>query len=59
MPGSEDEAAGLLDTYLAAQLDGADDAARSAGECLTGARTGAQVAHGEDKPHEQAGSQHA
>ena len=26
MPGSEDEAAGLLDAYLAAQLDGAADA---------------------------------
>ncbi len=30
-PGSEDEAAGLLDSYLAAQLDGVADAARTAG----------------------------
>jgi integrase len=29
MPGSEDEAAGLLDAYLAAELDDADDAARA------------------------------
>jgi integrase len=55
MPGSEDEAAGLLDSYLAAQLDGADDAARAAGDQLTGAQTGAQVGGGAHEPHRQAG----
>jgi hypothetical protein len=54
-PGSEDEAAGLLDTYLAAQLDGAADAARAAGDPLTGAQTGAQVGRTAEKRLEQAG----
>jgi hypothetical protein len=40
LPGSEEEAAGLLDDYLAAQIDRAEDAARAA----TGALTGAQLA---------------
>jgi hypothetical protein len=45
MPGSEDEAAGLLDAYLTAQRERAEDAARAAGAVATGARTGAPVAH--------------
>jgi integrase len=49
MPGSEEEAAGLLDTYLDAQRERAEEAARAAGgvhgEGLTGAPTGARVAH--------------
>jgi hypothetical protein len=45
MPGSEDEAAGLLDAYLAIQRERAEDAARSAGAATTGALTGAPVAH--------------
>jgi hypothetical protein len=36
MPGSEAEAAGLLDTYLDAQRERAEDAARGAGDLLTG-----------------------
>jgi integrase len=47
MPGSEDEAATLLDSYLEAQQQRAEEAARRAGgvhdECLTGERTGEQV----------------
>ena len=35
MPGSETEAAGLLDTYLGAQRESAEDAARRAGAELT------------------------
>jgi integrase len=41
MPGSEEEAAGLLDTYLAAERERAEEAARRAGPTLTGASTGA------------------
>jgi hypothetical protein len=51
MPGSEDEAAKLLNTYLAAQRERAEDAARSAGEGLTGAQSGARLAHPTEKPH--------
>ena len=55
MPGSEGEAAGLLDSYLAAQREEAEEAARSAGgvheACLTGAPTGAQLAHDARKAH--------
>jgi integrase len=54
-PGSESEAAALLDTYLAAQLAQADDAARAAGAELTGAQTGAQLAREAKEPHGQAG----
>lgn len=36
MPGSEVEAAGLLDVYLDAHREGAEEAARAAGGCLTG-----------------------
>lgn len=45
MPGSEDEAAELLDAYLTAQRERAEDAARAAGAAATGAPTGAPVAH--------------
>lgn len=48
MPGSEAEAAALLDAYLAAQRANAEDAARGADvpdDGLTGAPAGAQVAH--------------
>jgi integrase len=45
MPGSEAEAAALLDRFLGAEREHAEDRARAAGEGLTGARTGAQVAH--------------
>jgi hypothetical protein len=41
MTGSEAEAAGLLDAYLSAQRERAEEAARSAGAVLTGAPTGA------------------
>ncbi|MGH2953645.1 MAG: tyrosine-type recombinase/integrase, partial [Solirubrobacterales bacterium] len=44
MPGSEDEAAGLLDAYLNAEREQADAHARQAGEGLTGAQSGAQLA---------------
>ena len=35
MPGSEDEAAGLLDAYLTTQRERAEEAARAAGAGLT------------------------
>jgi hypothetical protein len=41
MPGSEAEAAALLDAYLTAQRKRSEDTARG----LTGAPTGAPVAH--------------
>ena len=41
MPGSEAEAAGLLDVYLTAESKRAEEAARGAGGVLTGAPTGA------------------
>jgi integrase len=40
MPGSEEEAAGMLDVYLTAQRDRAEEAARAAGGALTGAQLG-------------------
>jgi integrase len=43
MPGSEAEAAGLLDAYLDAQRERDEEAARAAGETLTGAPTGARA----------------
>ena len=46
MPGSGGEAAGLLDAYLTAQRERAEDAARAAGAELSGAQTGASLAHG-------------
>jgi integrase len=46
MPGSEEEAAGLLDTYLGVQRAAADELARSAGAGLTGAQAGAQELDG-------------
>jgi hypothetical protein len=50
MPGSEAEAAGLLDAYLNAQRERDEEAARAAGGMLTGAPTGARVAHSDGKP---------
>ena len=51
MPGSEDEAASLLNAYLDAQQDRAHQAARAAGaewaKVPTGARSGAPVARGD------------
>ncbi len=44
MPGSEAEAAGLLDAYLTAQRERDEEAARGAGGVLTGASTGARAA---------------
>jgi integrase len=49
MPGSEGEAAGLLDTYLAAQLGADADAARGVDAVLAGAPAGAPLAHEPDK----------
>jgi hypothetical protein len=40
MPGSEEEAAELLDGYLVSQRERAEDAARRAGEGLAGEWTG-------------------
>ena len=40
MPGSEAEAAGLLDTYLEAERQRQEEAARAAGGLLTGEPTG-------------------
>jgi hypothetical protein len=55
MPGSEAEAAGLLEAYLGGQLERAEDAARGAGTVhdsrLTRAQTGAQRPDRSDKPH--------
>jgi integrase len=55
MPGSEDEAAGLLDTYLASQLGDAEAVARGADGTLTGAPAGAPMAHEGSEPHGDAG----
>ena len=54
MPGSEEEAAGLLDAYLAAQREQAEEAARSAEPVPTGAQTGAQPVVDALEPHQQA-----
>jgi hypothetical protein len=54
MPGSEEEAAGLLDAYLTAQRELAEDAARSAEPVATGAQTGAQQTEGTLEPHGEA-----
>jgi hypothetical protein len=50
MPGSEAEAATLLDQYVTAQREAAGDRARGAGSRLTGAQSGAQLAHEARKP---------
>jgi site-specific recombinase XerC len=50
MPGSEAEAAGLLNVYLDAQQERAEEAARAAGGVLTGEPAGEQLAHAEKKP---------
>ncbi len=52
MPGSEDEAAALLDAYLAAQRTRAEAAARGAGGLLTGVLTGGQFGDEEGEPLE-------
>ena len=46
MPGSEEEAASLPDSYLEGQRERAEEAARGAGAGLTGEPTGEQVANG-------------
>lgn len=50
MPGSEEEAVGLLDGYLVAQRERAEEAARGAGGELTGAQTGVQLGREDCKP---------
>jgi hypothetical protein len=45
MPGSEEEAAELLDSYVEAQREHAEATARTAGAGLTGERTGEQLAN--------------
>jgi hypothetical protein len=45
MPGSEAEAAGLLDAFLDAQQKRAEEAARGAGGALTGEPAGEQLAN--------------
>jgi integrase len=55
MPGNEEEAAGLLDSYLTAQREREAERARGAGGLLTGAQSGAQLAHEPDKAHGNAG----
>ena len=45
MPGSEGEAAGLLDAYLDAEPERAEMAARAAGGGLTGELAGEEVAN--------------
>jgi hypothetical protein len=54
MPGSEAEAATLLDQYVTAQREAADERARGAGGELTGAQTGVQLGHKAEKPHAEA-----
>jgi hypothetical protein len=46
MPGSEAEAAGLLDAYLGAHRERSDEQARDAGGGFTGASTVASLVHG-------------
>lgn len=50
MPGSEDEAAGLLDAYLTAELAASADVARAVGDGLTGELSGEQVANEVTEP---------
>ena len=50
MPGSEEEAAGLLDAYLITQRERADERARAAGDGLTGELSGEQVANRVTEP---------
>ena len=45
MPGSEEEAASLLDSYLEGQRESAEEAARGAGAGLNGEQTGEQLAN--------------
>jgi integrase len=51
MPGSEEQAARLLDAYFVSELDAAAEAARAAGAGPTGEPTGEQVANEADRPH--------
>ncbi len=51
MPGSEEEAAGLLDSYLTAERKRAEEKARKAGGELPGAQTGAQESETVASPH--------
>ena len=51
MPGSEAEAAALLDGYVTAQREAASEAARQADGSGTGAFTGASLALEIGKPH--------
>jgi len=51
MPGSEEEAAGLLDSYLTAERKRAERKARKAGGDLTGAQSGAQGVEIAANPH--------
>ena len=51
MPGSEEEAAGLLDSYLTAERKRAEEKAGKAGDELTGAQSGAQQAEIAANPH--------
>jgi integrase len=50
MPGSEEEAAGLLDAYLAADRDRAEEQARAAGGGPAAEPTAEQLPHREGKP---------
>ena len=50
MPGSEEEAAGLIDAYLAAQREQAAERARTAGGRLTGELSGKQMANESREP---------
>jgi hypothetical protein len=51
MPGSEAEAAGLLDSYLTAERKRAEEKARKAGDELSGAQSGAQEPEVAANPH--------
>jgi hypothetical protein len=50
MPGSEEEAAELVDAYLTAQQERAEELARGAGRELTGEPTGERERPGTAKP---------
>jgi hypothetical protein len=52
MPGSQAEAAALLDAYLETQRKAQEERARAAGADFTGAQTGAHLATESEKPHE-------
>jgi integrase len=54
MPGSEEESAGLLDAYLTAERERAEEAARAAEPVATGAQAGAHDPAGPLEPHWEA-----